>query len=156
VSDRLYPARPILAASVAMFRDGQVLLAARTQPPAAALYSLPGGLVEVGETLEQAALRELMEEVGVEAEIVGFAGHSEIIERDGEGRIKRHFVINAYAARWVRGEAQTGPEAGAVAWVNPVSLGGLATTKGLIRTIEKAVRVIEHASAVTPQAATPR
>ena len=69
---RLYPPRPILAASVAVFRHGKVLLASRTAPPAQNLFSLPGGLVEVGEGLAEAALRELMEEVGVTARIVGF------------------------------------------------------------------------------------
>jgi 8-oxo-dGTP diphosphatase len=82
MSSRLYPERPILAASVAVFRDGRVLLAARTAPPYDQVFSLPGGLVEPGESLEQAALRELTEETGVTAGIVGFAGHVEIIERD--------------------------------------------------------------------------
>ena len=64
---RAYPTRPFLAASIAVFRDGQVLLAERAAPPAARLFSLPGGLVEPGESLQEAALRELEEETGVEA-----------------------------------------------------------------------------------------
>src|SRR5690606_7784570 len=67
--DRRYPARPFLAASVATFRDGRVLIATRARPPMEACWSLPGGLVEPGESLREAALRELREEVGVEAEI---------------------------------------------------------------------------------------
>ena len=80
---RLYPARPLLAVSVACFRGGKVLLATRTRPPAIGALTLPGGLVEPGERLSEAALRELQEEVEVEAEIVGFTGHAERIERDG-------------------------------------------------------------------------
>jgi len=66
-NDRLYPARPILAASVAVIRDGRILLAARGKPPSEGLFSLPGGMVDVGETLAEAALRELREEVGYAA-----------------------------------------------------------------------------------------
>ena len=65
MSDRLYPARPIIAASIAVFREGKVLLAARKETAANPIYSLPGGLVETGETLREAALRELREETNV-------------------------------------------------------------------------------------------
>ena len=77
--DRLYPTRPFLAASVAVVRDGRVLIAARGQAPMERLYSLPGGLVEPGETLGEAALRELYEEVGVEADLIGFVDHVEVV-----------------------------------------------------------------------------
>ena len=83
MNDRLYPARPILAASVAVFRDGRVLIARRARSPLRGLYSLPGGAVEVGETLRQAALRELAEEVGVAADILAFVDHVEPIAFDG-------------------------------------------------------------------------
>jgi ADP-ribose pyrophosphatase YjhB (NUDIX family) len=148
MSDRLYPPRPIIAASVAVFREGKVLLAARVNPPGAHVFSLPGGLVEIGETLEEAALRELMEEVVVEARIIGFVGHVEVIERDAEDKIRRHFVVNTFAAEWVSGEPQTGPEAAAVQWTDPASLGGLAVTKGLSGILDKAVRVMSETSLV--------
>jgi 8-oxo-dGTP diphosphatase len=139
---RAYPARPFLAASVAVFRDGKVLLAARTKPPSPALFSLPGGLVEVGETLEQAALRELMEEVGVTAEILGFAGHVEVIERDPDDRVRSHFVVNAFAARWLAGEPTTGPEAADVRFVAPAEVGAFATTPGLERILRQAEAIV--------------
>ena len=141
--DRLYPPRPILAASLAVFRDGKVLIASRTAPPAQALFSLPGGVVEIGETLQEAALREVMEEVGVAAEIVGFADHAEVIQRDSDGRIKRHFVITCFAGRWISGEGHTSAEAGAVLWVDPDAMGSIPTTKGLPTTLRKAKAVVE-------------
>ena len=141
--DRLYPPRPILAASLAVFRDGKVLIASRTAPPAQALFSLPGGVVEIGETLQEAALREVMEEVGVAAEIVGFADHAEVIPRDSDGRIKRHFVITCFAGRWISGEGHTSAEAGAVLWVDPDAMGSIPTTKGLPTTLRKAKAVVE-------------
>lgn len=136
--DRRYPSRPILAASVAVFREGRVLLAARARPPLEGLFTLPGGLVEPGERLGEAALRELREEVGVEAEMIGFVDHVEVIERDQEGAVKHHFVIAAHAARWRSGEPQPGAEALAVRWVALDALADLPTTPGLAAVLEQA------------------
>ena len=137
-SDRLYPARPLLAASVAVLRDGRVLVAARGRGLMAGRYSLPGGLVEPGETLAQAALRELREEVGVEAEIIGFLDHVEAIQRDDDGRIRHHFLIAAHAARWLAGEPQPGVEALDVRWVDEDEAAALPTTPGLAGILRKA------------------
>ena len=145
-ASRLYPTRPILAASVAVFRDGKVLLAARGKPPGQSLYSLPGGVVQSGETLHQAALRELMEEVQAEARIIGFISHVEVIERDGEGRARRHYVVASFAGVWLSGEPQTGPEASAVLWADPERLGGLALTHGLASVLRAAKHIVEAAS----------
>ncbi len=139
---RLYPSRPFLAASAAVFRDGKVLLASRTKPPADKVFSLPGGIVELGETLHEAALRELMEEVGVEAEIVGLAGHVDIIEREADGRIVRHFVVNAFACRWLSGEPRTGPEAGEVLWMDPDRVDDLPTSPHLARLVRQAAALL--------------
>lgn len=136
---RLYPPRPILAASVAVFRDdGRVLVAARTKPPGPDVFSLPGGVVEIGETLEEAALRELDEEVGVRARILGFAGHVEVIERDDAGAVRRHFVVNAFCGSWVEGEPTTGPEAAEVRFVAVDELAGLKTTPDLAGIVARA------------------
>jgi 8-oxo-dGTP diphosphatase len=144
--DRLYPSRPISAASLAVFRDGKVLLAARKETAEHLVFSLPGGLVEIGETLEEAALRELREEVGISARIVGFAGHVEVIDRDGDGKVKRHFIVHAFAAEWLEGEAVTGPEAPYIQWVDPHVMGGIAVTKGLGAILKKAVTLMANAS----------
>lgn len=143
MSDRAYPTRPLLAASVAVIREGHILLASRARPPAEGLFSLPGGLVEPGETLEEAALRELNEEVGVAASIIGFNDHVEVIERDGEGKVARHFVIASFVARWLSGEGTPSAEARQVIWVKPEAIEGLRTTKGLARISARAIRVLE-------------
>lgn len=142
---RIYPSRPILAASIAVFRAGRVLIATRTKPPGAGVWSLPGGLVEAGETIEAAALRELMEEVGVEARIVGFNRHVQRIDRDEEGRVRHHFVVASFVGVWTGGEATTGPEAGEVRWVDPRDLGDLATTPHLARILARAAEICEQA-----------
>lgn len=142
---RHYPATPLVAASVAVFREGRVLIATRTRPPGAGVWSLPGGLVEIGETLEEAALRELQEEVGVTARIVAFNRHIERIDRDVQGRVERHFVLASFVGHWVSGEPQTGPEAGEVRWIDPLDLGGLATTPALPDVLARAAQLVRSA-----------
>jgi 8-oxo-dGTP diphosphatase len=144
VDDRLFPRRPFIAASVACFRNGSVLLAARGRPPFEELYSLPGGLVEPGETLAEAALRELLEEVGADAKLVGFVMPIEVIERDADGRVRLHIVIAAHAARWVSGEPQTGPEARDVRWVTQAEIDNQPTTPGLAAVVARAFAIIQE------------
>jgi ADP-ribose pyrophosphatase YjhB (NUDIX family) len=136
--ERLFPIRPFLAASVAVLRGDRVLVAARGRGAMAGRYSLPGGLVEPGETLAEAALRELREEVGVEAEIICFLDHAEVIERDEDARVRHHFVVCAHAARWLGGEPQASVEAPDVQWVAEGELAHLPTTPGLDRILRKA------------------
>jgi ADP-ribose pyrophosphatase YjhB (NUDIX family) len=144
--DRFYPSRPLLAASVAVIRDGRILLAARGKPPSEGLYSLPGGMVETGETLGEAALRELREEVGVEAELIRLIAPVEFIERDGQGHIKHHVVIAAHAARWVSGEPQPGPEAKDIRWVTERDIADLPMTAGLAGILEQVFRIAHEDS----------
>jgi 8-oxo-dGTP diphosphatase len=138
--DRLYPERPILAVSVAVFRDGQVLVGRRAREPMIGRFSLPGGVVELGETLAGAVARELYEEVGVEAEIIAFNRHVEPISRDGD-RIRAHFVIASFVARWARGEARISQEMDAVAWIDPLACAALVTTPGLAEILLSAQRI---------------
>jgi 8-oxo-dGTP diphosphatase len=140
MNDRLYPARPILAASVAVFRDGRVLIARRARGPMLGVYSLPGGVVEVGETLREAGLRELAEEVGVTADIIGFIDHVEPIRRE-DGRVREHYVIAAFLARWRAGEPSPSNEADAIAWIAPAEARNWPTTPELPDILEKAARL---------------
>ncbi|MFE1603157.1 NUDIX hydrolase [Methylobacterium sp. ID0610] len=140
---RRYPARPFLAASVAVVRDGRILVAARGGAPLHGLYSLPGGLVESGETLAESALRELREEVGVEAEIVASLTPIEVIERDAESRVRHHFVIVPHAARWLRHEPAPSEEALDVRWVTLAQAAELPTTAGLSGILAQALAALE-------------
>ncbi len=139
---RTYPRRPYLGVSVAVFRAGRVLLARRTKPPFAGAFSLPGGLVEVGETLEAAALRELREEVQVDARIIAFNRHVELIDRDSAGKIRHHYVIASFAGEWIAGEAKPGREAGESVWVEPARLAGLDCTPHIVAVVEAAQRAL--------------
>jgi 8-oxo-dGTP diphosphatase len=135
---RSYPTRPYLAVSAAIFRDGRVLIVRRARPPAHGLYTLPGGGVELGETLEQAIIREVREETNLEIEPVALAGYRQAIARDGEGRIERHFVILPFAARWIGGEVSLNDELAEAHWLEPSALTGLQTTDGLAQIIAAA------------------
>src|SRR5471032_178471 len=101
---RTYPQRPFLAVSAAIVRDGKVLLVRRARKPALNLYTMPGGVVEAGETLLEAVKREVREETGLEIEPVALAGHRDAIQRDKDGRVERHFIILCFASRWISGE----------------------------------------------------
>ena len=117
---REYPERPHLGVSVAVWRDGEVLLVKRGRAPFAGFWSFPGGGVELGERLEEAARREVREEAGIDVAIVRQIDRAEIIARDGDGRIERHYVLIVFAGRLIGGELRAGDDAAEARFV-PVS-----------------------------------
>jgi ADP-ribose pyrophosphatase YjhB (NUDIX family) len=139
---RTYPTRPYLAVSAAVFRDGRVLIVRRVRPPAHGFYTLPGGGVELGETLEQAIIREVREETGLEIAPLALVGFREAIARDAAGDIERHFVILPFAARWVGGEIALSAELAEAHWRKPDELAGLKTTDGLAEIVAAAAERI--------------
>jgi 8-oxo-dGTP diphosphatase len=139
----LPPPRPMLAASVGVYREGRVLIAERLVEPARGLYTFPGGRVEMGETLAEAALRELMEEVHVEARIAGFIEHVETVIRAPDGGVAFHAVVCAFAAHWVAGEPVSTSEIGQTAWVKPEDVARWPTTKGLAGIVRKGLAIVE-------------
>src|SRR5215470_12031949 len=138
---RTYPTRPYLAVSAAVFRDGRVLIVRRARPPAHGFYTLPGGGVELGETLEQAIIREVREETGLEIAPLALVGFREAIARDAAGDIERHFVILPFAARWVGGEIALSAELAEADWRKPDEIAGLKTTEGLAEIVAAAERI---------------
>jgi ADP-ribose pyrophosphatase YjhB (NUDIX family) len=139
---RTYPTRPYLAVSAAIFRDGRVLIVRRAQPPARGLYTLPGGGVELGETLEQAIIREVREETGLEIEPLALAGFRQVIANDAAGRVERHFVILPFAARWTGGDVSLNEELAEAHWLKPPEISGFATTEGLADIVAAASRLL--------------
>jgi 8-oxo-dGTP diphosphatase len=143
VSDaRSYPERPYLAVSAAIVRDGKILVVRRARAPAHGLFSLPGGVVEVGETLAQAVTREVREETGLTIEPVALAGFREAIVRDARDRVERHFIILCFAARWCAGEPVLNEELDDFRWLAPDATGDLRLTDGLLEIIQSARRLL--------------
>ena len=142
---RSYPDRPYLAVSAAIFRDRQLLIVRRARAPALGLYTLPGGAVEVGESLRAAVVREVQEETALTIEPMGLAGEREVIVRGADGRVERHFVILAFAARWIAGEPVLNEELAEARWIAPAELTGLATTDGLAEIVAAAWQRIQQA-----------
>jgi len=140
--ERTYPQRPFLAVSAAIFRNGKVLLVRRARKPALNLYTLPGGAVEAGETLVEAAIREVREETSLSIEPVALAGHREVIARDDEGKVERHFVILSFASRWLAGEPVLSDELDDSRWVDPSELGNYRTTDGLAEIVTTAATLL--------------
>ena len=142
---RNYPARPILAVSAAIIRDGKVLIVRRARPPAGGVFTLPGGGVEAGETLVEAVVREVREETALVVEPVALAGYREAIARDHHGRVERHFVILPFAARWIAGEPVLNDELSEAMWLEPPEIASLNTTAGLGEIIASAVALLARA-----------
>jgi 8-oxo-dGTP diphosphatase len=142
---RSYPDRPFLAVSAAIIRDGHVLVVRRARAPAAGLFTLPGGVVECGETLVEAVVREAREETGIAIEPVALAGHREVVTRAADGRVERHFVILAFAARWMAGEPSLSDELAEARWIRPAELKTLSTTEGLADIVAAAFERVEQA-----------
>ncbi len=140
MDERLFPARPLLAVSAAVFRDGRVLIVRRARAPLIGHFSLPGGVVEIGETLAEAVARELDEEVGVSAEIIGFNRHVDAIAREGD-RVRTHFVIASFVARWVSGEPRLSDEVDRVEWIDPAAAPPSPITPGLGEILATATRI---------------
>jgi ADP-ribose pyrophosphatase YjhB (NUDIX family) len=147
---RAYPQRPVLAVSAAIFRRGQVLLVKRARPPVTGVYTLPGGVVEAGETLHDAVMREVLEETSLTVDPVALAGHRDVVVRDEEGRVHRHFVVLPFAARWVAGEFTPSEELAEGFWMNPREIAGLRTTDGLPDIVARAFRLARTGGTATP------
>lgn len=140
---RAYPDRPFVAVSAAIIRDADVLLVRRAQAPASGRWTLPGGGVEIGETLEEAVQREVMEETGLAIAPLGLAGHREFILRDDNGRTARHFIILAFAARYLGGEPLLNEELSEARWTTPDAIADLPTTDGLAAIVADAFRLAD-------------
>ena len=139
---RVFPDRPFLAVSAAVIDDGEVLIVRRARSPVQGVYTLPGGVVESGETLMEAVVREVHEETALTIEPATLAGYREMNTHEADGRTERHFVILCFAARLISGIATPNEEIDEILWCHPDELDELETTDGLAEIVEAAFTVL--------------
>jgi len=138
---REYPERPVVGVGGVVIAEGRALLIRRGHPPLEGEWSIPGGTLEVGETLLDAVRRELAEETGIEVRVGELIEAFERIFPDGEGQPKYHFVILDYLCEAIRGTARAGSDVTDVAWAAESELQNFSLTPTATRVLNKAFRM---------------
>ena len=139
---RKYPDRPFLGVgAVVLDGQGRVLLVKRAHEPLKGEWSLPGGGVEVGETLEAAVAREIREETGLRVDVGGVLDVFERIQRDADARVEFHFVVIDYICYASDDRLSCGSDAQDACWADPGNLDGYRLTDAAVRMIDKGVRL---------------
>jgi 8-oxo-dGTP diphosphatase len=115
---RRYPDRPIVGVLAVVLRDGRALVVRRANPPLAGRWGFPGGVLELGETVAEGAMRELREETGVVAEPAGTLTVLDSIQREDGGRVRYHYALVAVRGIWRSGEGVAADDADEVAWLS--------------------------------------
>lgn len=138
---REYPEAPRIGVGAVVLRDADVLLIRRNRPPSEGKWSLPGGLVNLGEAAEAALIREVLEECGLRVRLQGLAGVVERIISDADGRVRYHYVLVDYVAAPESEDLNAGSDAAEARWVPIGELDRYDTTEGLARMVAKAVHM---------------
>lgn len=132
-----YPSKPEVAVGALVLRDNKVLLVKRNHPPAEDLWAVPGGRINVGETLQEAAVREIKEETGLDI-IPGQPIYSfDAIHRDEDGKVKFHYVIIDLLAECKSGTPKAGDDASEVGWFSAVDLNRIQMTEKTKRLVKQ-------------------
>ena len=132
-----YPNQPVVAVGAIVFRNNRVLLVRRGQPPSQDLWAIPGGRVEIGETLQEAAEREILEETGITIQAREPVYTFDYIERDGSELPRFHYVIIDLIADYVVGEPRPGDDAVEARWVSSQELASLRVSLKTLRLLKE-------------------
>jgi mutator protein MutT len=135
---RLYPAQPVVGVGGIVLDADRVLLVRRGREPLKGIWSIPGGKLELGETLRDGVRRELREEVGLEVQVREMVEVFERISFDEEGRAAYHFVLIDFLCECMAGTATADDDVDEVAWVERNRISDYETTDGAPAVIEKA------------------
>jgi 8-oxo-dGTP diphosphatase len=141
---RQYPSRPFLGVGALVFSGDRLLLVERGQEPLKGYWSLPGGILETGETLIQGIRREVLEETGLEVEPLSIFEVFERIMPDGEGKTEYHYVLIDYLCRPVGGSLQAASDVSRVVWVSQPELAEYRLTEGTLAVVERAFAKLQH------------
>lgn len=141
--NRQYPSHPLPGALAVVTRGGKALLVRRGTEPNLGIWGFPGGLIEIGESPAQAAIRELAEETGITAEPGPVLEIFDAVTRDPDGRVIYHFLLVAVLCRWVTGEGIAGDDAAEIGWFSPGQLAGMPCAPNLLRLMEAALQAAQ-------------
>lgn len=136
MSKREYPDCPRVGVGAIVMKEGRVLLVKRAAAPNKGLWAIPGGSLELGETLREGARREIREETGIEVRVKDPVYAFDYFERDQEGRIRFHFVIVDLLADYVRGELKAADDALEARWLLPEELDALELTPSTVEVLK--------------------
>jgi ADP-ribose pyrophosphatase YjhB (NUDIX family) len=136
---REYPDHPRIGVGAVVLHQRRVLLVRRGGQPSMGKWTLPGGLVELGETTAEAIRRELQEECGLDVRLGGIAGVVDRVVRDGGGRVRYHYILVDYLAFADSEAIRAGSDAAEARWVDVEQVAGLDITDGLMDMIQRAV-----------------
>ena len=134
---RIYPECPLVGVGALVVDEGRILLVKRASEPGLGLWSIPGGVLRVGETLEEALVREVEEETGIKVEVECLLDVLDLIVRDEDGRVKYHYVLVDYLAKPLGGEIRPSPETPEVKWVKIDDVEKYPVTKTFLRLLRK-------------------
>ena len=138
---REYPERPLVGVGGVVIRDERTLLIRRGSAPLEGEWSIPGGMLELGETILEGVRRELLEETAIEVRVLDLIEVFERVTRDEAGKLKYHFVILDYLCEAMGGEAQAGSDVTDVAWARESDLSEYSLTPTATRVIRKAFEI---------------
>jgi ADP-ribose pyrophosphatase len=137
MANREYPDSPRVGVGAVVLREGRVLLVRRGVAPANGLWAIPGGALELGETLREAAEREILEETGITIRAGEPIFTCDLCQRDDDGRVRFHYVIVDLAADYVSGEVQGADDALEARWVAPEEIEHLSATKTTVKLLRQ-------------------
>ena len=133
---REYPDRPICGVGAVVIKDGKVLLVERGVDPNKGAWAIPGGLLKLGETIQQGAEREILEETGITIKAGAPVYSFDFFEEDSEGRIRFHYVIIDVMAEYVCGEAKGADDALEAKWVSPLELRSMRVSRNTLKILD--------------------
>lgn len=137
---REFPEHPLVGVGAIIVEAGRVVLVKRAHPPIQGQWSIPGGVLEIGETVREAAIREAREETGLLVEPGELLGVYDRILRDPEHRVQYHYVLIDFLCRKVAGELHAASDAAEVGWFRREDLAGLDLAEDTLDVIQKGFR----------------
>lgn len=139
--NREYPERPIASVAACVFKGNRILVIKRATPPSQGLWSIPGGMVELGETIQDTAKREIQEECGIEIDVGEVFHVANLVLPDEKGLVRYHYVVTYILADYVSGKIRPGSDALDIRWATSEELNNLDMSPVVRENILKAFKI---------------